>query len=212
MGISFTGQHVLGRKWNKQPLLLSLMEAELVRELARLVHDRDIVALDALRNKSEDEQWTRFMAHSATGLSANEVETRGRVFGTNVLPVVRRKLFVEFLWEAAQDRILLLLAGAAVVSLAVHWRSGGWIEGVAILVAVGIVVLVNAGNDWHKDGLFRALNERSQAGIKTRVRRNGQVDLVSVQELTVGDVLVLEPGVSERRRVRGGCLIRVSCE
>lgn len=168
---------------------------QFVGELGRIVHERDLVSLERL--KSENSEIASFLS-SSEGLSLNEVERNRELYGRNVLPQVRQKLFLEFVWEASQDRILMLLAVAAVISLAVHFQNGGWIEGVAILLAVVIVVLVNSVNDWKKDLLFRSLNRKSKEGMKTKVKRSNVSDLISVQELVIFDIIQLEPGVRPR--------------
>ena len=164
-----------------------------VIELGRIVHDRDLNSFTLL--KAENSEISSIFKNPE-GLSLNEVERNRELYGRNVLPQVRKKRFWVFVWEAAQDRILILLAMAAGVSLLVHFRNGGWIEGAAILLAVVIVVLVNAVNDWKKDLLFRSLNQKSKERMKAKVKRSGVSDLISVQELVVFDIIQLEPGVS----------------
>lgn len=161
----------------------------LVTELGRIVHERNLDAFKRIKAENAD------IFDNSEGLSLNEVERNRELYGRNVLPQVRQKRFLEFVWEAAQDRVLILLAVAAGISLAVHFRNGGWIEGAAILLAVVIVVLVNAVNDWKKDLLFRSLNQKSKEGMKAKVERSGVSDLVSVQDLVLFDIIQLEPGV-----------------
>lgn len=50
-------------------------------------------------------------------------------------------------------------------------KKNGWIEGVAIWVAVLVVICVGAGNDWQKDRQFRKLNAQREA-IHVKVVRN----------------------------------------
>ena len=164
---------------------------EFVNELGRIVHERDLEAY----NGEEVKKFLKGIKEKEEGLTMNEVESNRQIFGTNVLPKVRQKLFIEFVWDASQDKILIMLAVSAVVSLIVHFKNGGWIEGVAILIAVTVVILVNAVNDWKKDLLFRSLNDKSRADMRTAVIRSGISDLISVQDLTVFDLIKLEPGV-----------------
>jgi len=71
------------------------------------------------------------------------------------------------------DKVLLLLSAAAVISLALglyqtfgikkkpgEGPSVEWVEGVAIIVAVTIVVVVGAGNDYQKERQFVKLNKK----------------------------------------------------
>lgn len=56
--------------------------------------------------------------------------------------------------EALKDRLLIMVAGLAVVSLIVgmiqNWRTG-WIQGVSILFALLILTTIASINDWNKD-------------------------------------------------------------
>lgn len=162
-------------------------------ELGRIVHERDLDALKRLKNENPD---FCSIFTNLEGLSLNVVERNREIYGRNELPQVPPKRFIEFVWEASQDRILILLAVSAVISLSVHFENGGWIEGAAILIAVIIVVLVNAINDWKKELLFRSLLQVSKDGMKTKVKRSGVSDLIPVQDLTVFDLIQLEPGVN----------------
>ncbi|KAH9905078.1 calcium-translocating P-type ATPase [Fomitopsis serialis] len=133
------------------------------------------------------------------------MEERRRVFGTNVLPVRKTKSLLQLMWLALKDKVLVLLSIAAVVSLALGFfqdfgtpRPAGeppvdWVEGVAIIVAILIVVLVGSINDWQKERQFQALNEKKEErGVK--VIRAGDERVVDVHEVVVGDIALLEPG------------------
>lgn len=57
--------------------------------------------------------------------------------------------------------------------------SQGWIDGVAILIAVLIVALVTASNDYSKELQFRALEKSSEEDSRTMVLRDGETHMVS---------------------------------
>ena len=69
---------------------------------------------------------------------------------------------------ALSDFTVLILLASGVVSFAlgltVDTSDAGWIEGAAILVAVAVVVLVTATNDYQKEKQFRELNKASESG------------------------------------------------
>jgi Ca2+-transporting ATPase len=68
-----------------------------------------------------------------------------------------------------------------------------WVEGVAIIVAVLIVVGVGSLNDWQKEKQFEGLNEkREERSVK--VVRDGKEQLINVLDVVVGDIVLLEPG------------------
>ncbi|TMS38440.1 hypothetical protein L596_005168 [Steinernema carpocapsae] len=69
-----------------------------------------------------------------------------------------------------------------------------WIEGVAILICVVIVVLVTAINDFSKERQFRSLQAKIETGQRFSVVRDGKTFDVPVSELVVGDVIRVKYG------------------
>lgn len=144
------------------------------------------------------------------------LDDRVRVFGHNTLPERKSNSLLLLMWLALQDKILILLCVAAIVSLALGIytsttdgeqvacvRDGvetlcesaqiDWVEGVAILVAIVIVDLVGSVNDYQKERQFKKLNaKKEQRDVK--VLRRGKPALMSVYDVVVGDILQLEPG------------------
>ncbi|KAK2460984.1 hypothetical protein APHAL10511_007454 [Amanita phalloides] len=138
-------------------------------------------------------------AHGAT------LEDRRRVYGDNVLPSRPSKTLLYLMWSALNDKVLILLSIAAVISLALGFfqdfgtpRPKGeppvdWVEGVAIVIAIAIVVLVGSLNDWQKERQFQSLNKKKdERGVK--VIRDGVERLIDIKEVVVGDIALLEPG------------------
>jgi Ca2+-transporting ATPase len=140
---------------------------------------------------------------SASGNAA--FADRKRVFSDNRLPVRKPKNILQLAWMAYNDKVLILLTCAAVISLALGlYQTFGvqhepgepkveWIEGVAIIVAILIVVVVGAANDWQKERQFVKLN-RKKEDRTIKVVRSGQLREISVYDVFVGDVVNLEPG------------------
>lgn len=72
--------------------------------------------------------------------------------------------------------------------------SHGWIEGLAILISVIVVVLVTAFNDYTKERQFRGLQSRIEGEHKFAVIRGGEVKQVSVSDIVVGDICQIKYG------------------
>jgi len=132
-------------------------------------------------------------------------EDRRRVFGTNVLPSRSSKTLLQLMWLALKDKVLILLLVAAAISLALGIYQAvrpkpnhdepavEWVEGVAILLAVSIVVIVGSLNDWQKERQFRVLNDKKdERGVK--VIRDGVEKVIDIKEVLVGDIALIEPG------------------
>lgn len=68
-----------------------------------------------------------------------------------------------------------------------------WIEGVAILTAVAIATVAQSLNDYQTERQFRKLNKKKE-GRNIKVVRGGRPVLISIYDVVVGDILLLEPG------------------
>lgn len=121
-------------------------------------------------------------------------------FGTNTLPSRLPPSLLQLMLDAFLDKMLLLLTTAALVSLSIgiyqdvrNRTLTHWIEGAAILVAVALVVLANALNDYQRERQFRRLSARAE-DRQVRVLCRGQPEQISIFDLSVGDILLFEPG------------------
>ena len=74
--------------------------------------------------------------------------------------------------------------------------DAGWIEGVAILGAVIVVVLVTAVNDWQKERQFRGLQDKIESDHRISVMRDGEFFECLVGEIVVGDICLIKYGMS----------------
>lgn len=144
-------------------------------------------------------------APPTSGHQNDQFADRKRVFRDNRLPEKKSKSLLELAWLAYNDKVLILLTVAAVVSLAlglyqtlgVPHKPGEaqveWVEGVAIMVAIIIVVSVGTVNDWQMQRQFNTLNKK--AGNRTvKVIRSGKSAEISVFDIMVGDIMHLFAG------------------
>ncbi|KAF2026034.1 calcium-translocating P-type ATPase [Setomelanomma holmii] len=133
-------------------------------------------------------------------------EDRIRIHGRNVLPPKKITPLWKLVWNAYNDTVLIVLTVAAAISLALGlYETFGaehppgsptpvdWVEGLAICVAIVIVVVVTALNDWQKEQAFARLNaKKEQREIK--VTRSGKISMISVYDVLAGDIIHLQPG------------------
>lgn len=98
------------------------------------------------------------------GLNSSEIEERKQLFGINKIEPPPPTPFWRLMLNALKDTTMIILIVSAVVSLIltlVFPQDGekfAWIDSVAILVAVVVVVLVTSCNDYSKEKQFRKLN------------------------------------------------------
>ena len=115
--------------------------------------------------------------------------------------------FFESVKEALNDRILILVAIFAVISIIpgmIVTPATGWIEGVFIIVALFIQILIMAWNDHNKDTKFVKLQSLNRDENLPVVRgKHGSMQTVSVWKLVVGDIIQLGPG----DKIPADCLV-----
>jgi P-type Ca2+ transporter type 2C len=97
---------------------------------------------------------------------------RKRVFGINRLPETKAKNLLQIMWITFNDKVLIILTVVAALSFGLGLyqdfepsrRYGGpkvrWVEGVTIMVAVVIVVVIGSLNDYQKERQFIRLNKK----------------------------------------------------
>jgi Ca2+-transporting ATPase len=130
---------------------------------------------------------------------------RKRVFKDNHLPTRKTKNIFQIMWITYNDKVLILLTVAAIISLGIGlYQTFGtahtatnppieWIEGVAIIVAIVVIVAVESVNDYQKERQFAKLYEKKQ-DRNVKVIRSGKSQQISLFDILVGDVVHIEPG------------------
>ncbi|TQS38534.1 hypothetical protein Golomagni_00959 [Golovinomyces magnicellulatus] len=162
-----------------------------------------------IESKTPNLQLSNKLSNSSTKDSIRSEKNlyvdRKRVYKDNRLPVKGGKSLLRLMWITYNDKVLILLSIAAAVSLAVGlYQTFGtkhnaenppieWVEGVAIIAAILIVVFVGSLNDWQKERQFVKLNRKKQ-NRNVNVIRSGKAREISVFDVLVGDIMHLEPG------------------
>jgi magnesium-transporting ATPase (P-type) len=108
-----------------------------------------------------------------TGHNASEpFAERTAAFGENKLPERKSKTLIQLMLIAISDRVLLLLSIVSLISLSLGlYQAFGqphepgqprveWVEGLTIMTAVAIAVIVGALNDYQKERQFVKLNRK----------------------------------------------------
>jgi calcium-translocating P-type ATPase len=133
------------------------------------------------------------------GLEPTQIDGLREKFGHNTFPDSPMESFLDMLITALSDATIMILIAAASVSLIIGIISDpeeGWIEGTAIFIAVGAVSMIGAGNDYSKQLQFKALEDASARDEMCAVLRSGRKEMIPVQELVVGDIIVFQSGDS----------------
>ncbi len=134
------------------------------------------------------------------GLDMNDtsdIAERKRIHGDNISQEVVDEPFMSFVLECFKDETLRILCIASAVSLLIGiYQEGlakGWLEGVAIFMAVFVVVAITAFNNWKKSCEFNKLHREGQKKT-VFVKREGKKIGIDSEMLLAGDILFLTYG------------------
>jgi len=122
------------------------------------------------------------------GLTTEEAQRRIQEFGKNIL--VQKKAvhpFILFLQQFNQPLVYMLLGAVIITALLKEWSDS--------IVIFG-VVFVNAIIGYVQESkALQAIASLAKSMVSTaNVIRNGEPQLISAEELTLGDVVVLRAG------------------
>lgn len=138
-----------------------------------------------------------------SGIQGNDADIASRklMYGENVTPKTPEKTLFRFMLDALKDRTLQVLLVAAALSLGAglyRTASGtetlGFMEGMAIILAIVLIVLVNSVNDYRKQAQFRKLNEANLDLVSIQVIRNGVPMQVKAPQVVAGDLMTIKAG------------------
>jgi Ca2+-transporting ATPase len=127
------------------------------------------------------------------GLSDAEVLTRQEQYGLNQLRESKKKtLFMMFI-DQFKDFLVIILIIAAIVSVVVGFVEGeGLIDGIIIIAIVLLNAVLGVNQEQKANNALAALKKMSSPNAK--VIRNGKTIEISSEQLTVGDIVLLETG------------------
>ena len=125
---------------------------------------------------------------SEAGLTSAEAEQRLTRYGANELQKKKKKSVGQMLLEQITDVMVLILVGAAVLSMFL----GEWAEAVVILT---IVVLDAVIGVIQESKAANALESLKQMSAPTAcVRRDGEESIIPASQIVPGDIVLLEDG------------------
>ena len=127
------------------------------------------------------------------GLTDKEVLSNKNKYGSNAITNTKKNSFISLLIESLGDpiiRILLIALGIKTIFLI---KDFDWYETVGIVIAIFLASFISSISEYGSEKAFEKLQDESSK-IKCRVRRNGQVVEINVDDVVVGDIVLLEAG------------------
>ncbi|MDX2133991.1 MAG: cation-translocating P-type ATPase [Saprospiraceae bacterium] len=125
---------------------------------------------------------------SPVGLSGGEAQRRLEVHGPNALPERKGPSVFRLLLRQFTDFMILILLGAAVVSMALQ----EWKDAIVILLIIVVNGIIGFYQEYNAEKALASL--KKLAALYATVLRDGQHLLLDAEKLAPGDVVLLEAG------------------
>lgn len=127
------------------------------------------------------------------GLSNEEVIINRKKYGWNTFTKKKQDSFFKLLIETFSDPIIKILLIALGIKTIFLIRDFDWYETVGIVIAILVASLISSISEYGSMKAFNKLTEESSK-INVKVKRNGIISSIPINEVVVNDLVVLETG------------------
>src|SRR6516225_3427298 len=143
--------------------------------------------LDEAAHKSADEVF-EMLGASAAGLSEEEAARRLEEYGPNEVAYEKKESWLQRLWVAARNPLVILLTVLAILSYA----TGDSAAGTIIMLMVALGMSLRFVQETRADNAAAKL--KAMITVTATVVRDGQTREIPLRELVPGDVVKLSAG------------------
>ena len=127
------------------------------------------------------------------GLSEEEVLESREKNGSNIITNKKRNTFLEMFIQSLGDPIIRILIIALGIKLVFLIKDFDWYETVGIVIAIFLASFISTISEYGSEKAFEKLQEDASK-IKCRVKRNGKIKEITIDDVVVGDMVLLEAG------------------
>ena len=144
------------------------------------------------------------MKINSNGLSNEEVVKSREMYGSNALVKFKKDSFFKQLIRSLGDPIIKILLIALGIKTIFLIQDFDWYETVGIVIAIFLASFISTISEYGSEKAFLKLQKEAES-IKVKVRREGRVLLIPIDEVVVSDIILLDSG---DRIVADGVLIK----
>ncbi len=133
------------------------------------------------------------MEKNTQGLTEEQVLENRKKYGSNQITTLKRETFFSLFIESFSDpmiRILLIALGIKTIFLI---KDFDWYETIGIVIAIFIASFISSISEYGSQKAFERLQEEASK-IKCKVRRNGKVKEIDVDDVVKNDIIILQSG------------------
>ena len=127
------------------------------------------------------------------GLTSEEVIINRKKYGSNTFSKKKQDSFLKMLLETFSDPIIKILLIALGIKTIFLIRDFDWYETIGIVLAILIASLISSISEYGSSKAFNKLTEETSK-INVRVKRDGQIITIPIDEVVVNDIVILSEG------------------
>lgn len=127
------------------------------------------------------------------GLNNNEVIESRKKYGKNVITLKNSNSFFNLLLESLGDPIIKILLIALMIKIVFLFKNFDWFETIGILIAIFVASFISTISEYGSEKAFARLQEEASS-IKCKVIRNNQPLEISIEDVVVNDIVILQAG------------------
>ena len=127
------------------------------------------------------------------GLTNKEVIEQRKKYGSNEITKAKQKGMIKLFLESLGDPIIKILLIALGIKTMFLFRDFDWFETLGIVIAILIASLISTISEYGSEAAFNRLQLESSK-LKCKVKRNNQIQEISIDEIVVGDLVLLQTG------------------
>ena len=127
------------------------------------------------------------------GLMNKEVIEQRKKYGSNEITKAKQKGMIKLFLESLGDPIIKILLIALGIKTMFLFHDFDWFETLGIVIAILIASLISTISEYGSEAAFKRLQLESSK-LKCKVKRNNQIQETSIDEIVVGDLVLLQTG------------------
>lgn len=127
------------------------------------------------------------------GLTNKEVIEQRKKYGSNEITKAKQKGIGRLFLESLGDPIIKILLIALGIKTMFLFHDFDWFETLGIVIAIMIASLISTISEYGSEEAFKKLQQESSK-LKCKVKRDGIVKEVPIDEIVVKDLVLLQTG------------------
>lgn len=131
--------------------------------------------------------------YNINGLTDKEIVESRKKYGSNEIKSDKSNSFLSLLIESLGDPIIKILLIALAIKIIFLFRDFDWYETLGILIAIFLASFISTISEYGSEKAFSKMQEESSK-LKCKVKRNGKVSEVYIDEIVKNDIVILESG------------------